>query len=132
MYCISNQSSNLRRTRRPLYPRLPRLLTNARRLEMERMRYTASVGLLRLPRMVFNPRLHKNSEGSHSRNKMSNPPTVHPRGLMWKKPMSHFATQITNRLPRAVPSIHCPTAFASGSDLTTMLLVQKPCQAPLA
>ncbi|CAM9693459.1 unnamed protein product [Ectocarpus sp. 8 AP-2014] len=60
----SNQSSNPSKTRRLLHPRLPRLLIHARRLQMECMRCTTSVGLLRLLRMVFNPRVHKNPEVS--------------------------------------------------------------------
>ncbi|CAM9949172.1 unnamed protein product [Ectocarpus sp. 12 AP-2014] len=78
---------------------------------------------------MVNPHLHKNPEGCNSRNKLSIPPTVHPRGLMWKQPMSNLATQITHRLSKA---FHCTTVVAFGSALTAKLLIQKPCQPPLA
>ena len=55
--------------------------------------------------------------------------TVYPQGL-WKQPMSNLATQITNLLPKPVPSIHWTTVLESASDLTAKRLIQIRCQAP--
>ena len=57
--------------------------------------------------------------------------TVYPQGF-WKQPMSNLATQITNLLPKPVPSIHWTTVLESASDLTAKRLIQLRCQAPLA
>ena len=46
--------------------------------------------------------------------------------------MSNLATQITNLLPKPVPSIHWTTVLESASDLTAKRLIQIRSQAPLS